>query len=126
MTQQRLQPDPRLEQDFDSTREGATFALGMGLGLLVGLAAGLLMAPKAGKEMISELEEKVTELKTRALDTRDLAAEKWDAAKERILEAVSSGKMRAAELLGHTQHHEEIPHPPETEETLSGNPNLRM
>lgn len=125
MTQQRFLPDPKLQQEVVTPREGASFGLGMGLGLLVGLCAGILIAPKAGKEMISELEDKVTELKTRAMDTRDLAAEKWDAAKDRILEAVSSGRMRAAELLGQA-HHEEIPSPPETEETLSGNPNLRM
>lgn len=134
MTHHQLEPDPMLqaEMDFGSheheTHEmGIGFALGLGLGILVGVGAGLLIAPRPGREMISQLEDKVSDLKARALDTRDMAAEKWEAAKERILEAISSGKTKAAELLSAPDqpHHEEIPNS-ENSETLSGNPNLQM
>lgn len=133
-------PDPALaiQDEIDSHQaraEGIGLALGIGFGILVGLCAGLLVAPKPGKEILSELEEKVCDLKSKALDTRDLAAEKFEAARERILEAISSGKTRAAEILGHSkvessdqqsteERHQELP--VTNSETLSGNPNLRM
>lgn len=147
MTHHQLLPDPQLQHEIDRHEiksQGISFTMGVGFGILVGLCAGLLIAPKPGKETIQQIEDKVSDLKARAselkdkaIDTRDLAAEKWEAARERILHAVASGKTRAAELLGKAeasveeqQHHEELPtasdEPIANSETLSGNPNLRM
>jgi gas vesicle protein len=38
---------------------------GVGLGAIIGAAAGMLFAPKAGEELRSELNDKIKELKTK-------------------------------------------------------------
>lgn len=44
------------------------FLAGVGVGALVGAAAGLLLAPKAGTETRAELTERFDELKTKVTD----------------------------------------------------------
>ncbi|MCL6623964.1 MAG: YtxH domain-containing protein [Fimbriimonadales bacterium] len=44
------------------------FLAGVGVGALIGAAAGLLLAPKAGAETREELAEKLEELKSRVAE----------------------------------------------------------
>lgn len=50
-------------QDHEDKNVMLYMLAGIGLGALIGAAAGLLFAPKAGNEMRGELAEKLKELK---------------------------------------------------------------
>ncbi len=49
----------------DDTNAFLYLLAGVGLGAIIGAAAGLLLAPKAGEETREELAEKMKELKTK-------------------------------------------------------------
>jgi len=71
------------------------FALGLGLGIVAGALAGLLLAPKPGKETREELLEKARkaadELKGRLEEVAEKAKEYQDIEEEQEIPEVSEG-----------------------------------
>lgn len=55
-------------QESDDKNVMLYFLAGVGVGALIGAAAGLLMAPKAGADTRADLSDKFDELKTRVTD----------------------------------------------------------
>ena len=70
----------------------STFALGLICGAAVGAAAGLLLAPKSGAELRSQLADSTERLRRSALDTYDQAADAVDGVVERGKKAVQKGR----------------------------------
>ena len=54
-----------MSQNNDDSNVVLYMLAGVGLGAIIGAAAGLLFAPKAGNEMRDELNDKFKELKTK-------------------------------------------------------------
>lgn len=71
------------------------FALGLGLGIVAGALAGLLLAPKPGKETRGELLEKAkkaaNELKGRLEEVAEKVKEDQDIEEEQEIPDVSEG-----------------------------------
>ena len=65
---------------------GASFTIGLLLGVAVGAAVGLLYAPKAGKETRALLKEKAHEAKEKASEVAEKAKETAASARERVEE----------------------------------------
>ncbi len=59
-----------------SNRSGKSFLLGAVVGGVVGAITALLLAPKSGKEMRSDLNEQAATLKERSLELKDTAVER--------------------------------------------------
>jgi gas vesicle protein len=72
------------------------FALGALFGAVVGVAAGILTAPKSGKETRADLRTKADELKGQA-------TEKAHEVKSKATEAAEDVKTKAEELKGRTE-----------------------
>jgi gas vesicle protein len=69
--------------------ERPKFGAGLLVGTLIGIVAGILLAPQAGGETREQLKEK-------ALDARDQAEDIIDTAREIAEEAIEEGKEVAA------------------------------
>lgn len=63
---------------------GSSFAIGLIIGAVVGVAVGFLYAPKAGKETRALLREKAEEVKERAGEVTEKAKEAAAEAKKRV------------------------------------------
>ena len=74
---------------MDDMKAFGGFLIGFFLGGLIGVAAGILLAPQSGEETRTVLREKGIELKTRA---EDLTEE----GRARLQEAIEEGKESAA------------------------------
>jgi gas vesicle protein len=72
------------------------FALGALVGAAVGFVAGVLTAPKSGKETRADIKEKATEYK-------DVAGKKADEVKTKAEEVVEDVKVKAEDLKGRTE-----------------------
>ncbi|NLV74503.1 MAG: hypothetical protein GXY52_07455 [Chloroflexi bacterium] len=81
--------------DFDNFIGGFVF------GALLGLTAGLLLAPKSGREFREQIREEGMNLKSQVVDRADSIMEKGqgviDTQKARFQEAVREGKRAAAQ-----------------------------
>lgn len=77
------------------------FLKGLIIGGLIGAAAGILFAPKSGKETREDIGRKTQELITRAKDEYEAAVEKsrkaYEAAVEKMKEVQSIARKKAAE-----------------------------
>lgn len=62
---------------------GNKFALGAVIGIAAGVIAGLLTAPKSGKETRADLKQKAAELKDKAADKAEHVIDKVEDYKER-------------------------------------------
>lgn len=63
---------------------GSSFAIGLIIGAVVGVAVGFLYAPKAGKETRALLREKAEEVKERAGEVTEKAKEAAAEAKKSV------------------------------------------
>lgn len=83
------------------------FALGALFGAVVGVAAGILTAPKSGKETRADLKAKADELKGQAADkaqeVKTKATEKAQEVKTKANEVADDVKTRAEDFRGRTE-----------------------
>ncbi len=86
----------------DSSR--IDFLKGLLIGGLIGAAAGILFAPKSGKETREDISRKAQDLAARARDEYEAAVEKskkvYEAALERMKEVQSAAGKKASEAEG--------------------------
>jgi gas vesicle protein len=77
-------------------KKGTDLALGAIIGAAVGVVAGVLTAPKSGKETRDDIKQKSGELKGQATKTRDdllfKAEEIGDDVRVKVVEAIKSVK----------------------------------
>lgn len=76
--------------------KGSKFAVGAILGAATGIVAGVLTAPKSGKETRDDIKRKAVELKDQAFDTADDVRANAEA-KARELEAAARDIRETAE-----------------------------
>jgi gas vesicle protein len=82
------------------SQNGGDFLKGLIFGGLVGVAIGLLYAPKSGKETREDLTIKADEFISKAKEEMEKHREEYDAAMERIKKTGSSIKNKASEAQG--------------------------
>lgn len=103
----KIMPPPPMESEEKSGSGG--FIAGAATGVILGAVAGLLLAPKKGKEMQEMLKEKtagsktklsdtVEQVKEKAADVSDKTKHKVDELKEKATEASDKTKGRVDEL----------------------------
>lgn len=46
--------------EYSVSRQGSNLAIGIGIGAMIGLAAGMLLAPKSGRETMEDLKSTAT------------------------------------------------------------------
>lgn len=78
----------------DDGRALSYLIAGFGLGTMVGTVIGLLLAPKAGRELRADLAEYGKDYVDKA---KDLGREAYEKGRERAREAYEAGRKRAGE-----------------------------
>lgn len=73
------------------------FALGALVGMAAGVIAGILTAPKSGRETRADL-------KTKAYELRDQADEKTESVKSKVGDVTEDVKAKAEDLRERTEH----------------------
>ncbi len=85
----------------------AKFAAGTIFGAIIGLAAGILTAPKSGKETRAELKLKAEDMKSKASDViddvKDTATKKVSDIKNKATDVVEDVKDNALDLKERTE-----------------------
>jgi len=75
-------------------KKGTSLALGAIIGAAVGVAAGILTAPKSGKETRADIKNKTGELKNQAAKSKDelvlKAEEIGDGVRAKVIETIES------------------------------------
>lgn len=93
----------------ENNKSGKNFLLGAFVGGIVGAVTALLLAPKSGREMRSDLNEQASVLKERSLELKDTAVERgneWiNVAKEQSQQV--AGKVK--DLTGQMKSENESP-----------------
>jgi gas vesicle protein len=84
--------------DTYADAHGNGFMMGLLWGTAVGAALGLLLAPKSGSELRSELKESAGRLRHRAADVYDQAYSKMDSVVAEGREAVRRGREKFDEV----------------------------
>jgi gas vesicle protein len=83
------------------------FAAGTIFGAIIGLAAGILTAPKSGKETRAELKLKAEDMKNKATDAmedaKDTATKKADEIKNKATDVVEDVKDNALDFKQRTE-----------------------
>ena len=82
----------------DDGRALSYLIAGFGLGTMVGTVIGLLVAPKAGRELRADIAEYSKDYLDKA---KDLGREAYEKGRERAREAYESGRKRAGEYSSH-------------------------
>jgi len=81
----------------DDGRGLAMLIAGFGLGTLVGTVIGLLMAPKAGRELRADIAETGRDYYDKV---KDLSREAYERGRERARQAYETGRHRASDIGG--------------------------
>lgn len=80
---------------------------GVGIGILVGLAIGILVAPKSGHEMRTQLKEIASGLGQKAKDLTAGIGDKVSSTKEAVKRGVQAGKEGYVEKMGELKEDKE-------------------
>ena len=90
-----------MEERENGSRDGRSFLWGVLAGGALGAAAGLLLAPKSGKELRSDVKEKGSEV----LEVLEEGKEIYADARKRAEEIIDEAKNQAKELKKEADRH---------------------